>query len=49
MIEIKTNYQITKGELKDKIVLVTGANRGFGRAMTLDLAKSRRNCDYARA
>ena len=40
MIEIKTNYQITEGELKDKIVLVTGANRGFGRAMTLDLAKA---------
>ncbi|ALE53165.1 3-oxoacyl-ACP reductase [Candidatus Thioglobus autotrophicus] len=28
------------GELKDKVILVTGANRGFGKAMTLDLAKA---------
>ncbi len=39
-MNIKTNYKITVGELKDKIILVTGANRGFGRAMTLDLAKA---------
>ncbi len=39
-MNIKTNYQITVGELEDKIILVTGANRGFGRAITLDLAKA---------
>lgn len=39
-MKISTNYSITTGELKDKIILVTGANRGFGKAMTLDLAKA---------
>jgi NAD(P)-dependent dehydrogenase (short-subunit alcohol dehydrogenase family) len=39
-MQISTNYSITQGELKDKVVLVTGANRGFGKAMTLDLAKA---------
>lgn len=39
-MKIKTNYKITTGELKGKIILVTGANRGFGRAITLDLAKA---------
>ncbi len=39
-MKISTNYSIATGELKNKIILVTGANRGFGKAMTLDLAKA---------
>jgi NAD(P)-dependent dehydrogenase (short-subunit alcohol dehydrogenase family) len=39
-IKIPTHYTITSGELQDKIILVTGANKGFGRAMTLDFAKA---------
>jgi NAD(P)-dependent dehydrogenase (short-subunit alcohol dehydrogenase family) len=39
-MNIKTNYQITNDALNGKTILVTGANRGFGRAMTLDLAKA---------
>ncbi|KAA0446142.1 MAG: YciK family oxidoreductase [Candidatus Thioglobus sp.] len=39
-MQISTNYNIKNDELKGKIILVTGANRGFGRAITLDLAKA---------
>lgn len=39
-MKISTNYAITEGELKDKVILVTGANRGFGKAITLDLSKA---------
>ena len=37
---IPSSYQIKEGELKGKVVLVTGANRGFGLAMTMDLSKA---------
>jgi NAD(P)-dependent dehydrogenase (short-subunit alcohol dehydrogenase family) len=39
-MNISVDYKITPNELKDKVILVTGANRGFGKAMTLDLAKA---------
>jgi NAD(P)-dependent dehydrogenase (short-subunit alcohol dehydrogenase family) len=39
-MNISTDYKITAGELNGKIILVTGANRGFGRAMSMDLAKA---------
>lgn len=39
-MNIKTNYKIQTNELENKIILVTGANKGFGRAMTLDLARA---------
>jgi len=37
---IPSSYQIKEGELKGKVVLVTGANRGFGLAMTMDLSRA---------
>ena len=37
---IPLSYQIKEGELKGKVILVTGANRGFGLAMTMDLSKA---------
>ena len=37
---IPSSYQIKEGELKGKVILVTGANRGFGLAMTMDLSRA---------
>lgn len=39
-MKIDINYQYKNKELKDKIILVTGANQGFGKAVSLDLAKA---------
>ena len=39
-MNISANYHVTKGELNDKVIMVTGANRGFGLAITKDLAKA---------
>jgi NAD(P)-dependent dehydrogenase (short-subunit alcohol dehydrogenase family) len=39
-MNISLDYQITQGELKGKVIMVTGANRGFGLAITKDLAKA---------
>ena len=33
-------HAIKKEEFKDKIILVTGANRGFGLAITMDLPRA---------
>jgi len=37
---ISTDYKFNSDELNNKTILVTGANRGFGRTITLDLAKA---------
>jgi len=37
---ISTKYKFDRDELKNKTILVTGANRGFGKAITMDLAKA---------
>ena len=39
-MKIETNYKFTKDELKDKVIVVTGANRGLGKAIALDLARA---------
>lgn len=39
-MNITCRHSISKGELTGKTILVSGANRGFGRAITLDLAKA---------
>ena len=39
-MNISSEYKVTKGELKGKVIMVTGANRGFGLAITMDLAKA---------
>jgi len=37
---ISRDHIFKEGELKDKVILVTGANRGFGLAITMDLSKA---------
>ena len=37
---IPTSHKVREGELEGKVILVTGANRGFGLAMTMDLSKA---------
>jgi NAD(P)-dependent dehydrogenase (short-subunit alcohol dehydrogenase family) len=37
---VSRNHIFKGGELKDKVILVTGANRGFGLAITMDLSKA---------
>jgi len=39
-MKLPVNYKVKEGELEGKVVLVTGANRGFGLAITMDLAKA---------
>ena len=39
-MNISANYEPVDAELKNKIILVTGANRGFGLAITKDLAQA---------
>jgi len=37
---VPRDYIFKDGELKDKVILVTGANRGFGLAITMGLSKA---------
>jgi NAD(P)-dependent dehydrogenase (short-subunit alcohol dehydrogenase family) len=37
---VSRNHIFKEGELKDKVILVTGANRGFGLAITMGLSKA---------
>jgi len=39
-MKLPVNYKVQEGELEGKVILVTGANRGFGLAITMDLAKA---------
>ncbi len=39
-MKLPINYKVKEGELEGKVILVTGANRGFGLAITKDLAKA---------
>ena len=39
-MKLPINYKVQEGELEGKVILVTGANRGFGLAITMDLAKA---------
>jgi len=37
---VAKEHNIKKDEFEGKVVLVTGANRGFGLAITMDLARA---------
>ena len=37
---VSRDHIFKDGELKDKVILVTGANRGFGLAITMDLSRA---------
>jgi len=39
-MKLPVNYKVKEGDLEGKVILVTGANRGFGLAITMDLAKA---------
>ena len=39
-MKLPINYKVMEGELEGKVILVTGANRGFGLAITMDLSKA---------
>jgi len=46
-MQISTNYSITQDELKGKVILVTGANRGFWQSDDPRFSQSRCDCNYA--
>ena len=39
-MKLPVNYKVKEGDLEGKVILVTGANRGFGLAITMDLSKA---------
>ena len=39
-MKVDVNYQPKNNELKDKVILVTGATQGLGKACSIDLAKA---------
>ena len=39
-MKLPKNYKVKHNELNSKVILVTGANKGFGLAISMDLAKA---------